>query len=502
MLPPVDRRRFLSAGLLGLTQKSERRLAGGFVDNSHLTGHRLRDGGGFPSVKRTVQTPVLIVGGGMAGLCAAWRLRKRGVDGFLILDMEQSAGGNSRYGENEVSAYPWAAHYIPVPDVRSTLVRELMTEVGLLRDGVWEERHLCHAPQERLFLHGRWQEGLEPELGVTRNDRDQYKRFHERMAEFAGSGEFRVPMETGIRKRQDLDRLSMTAWMDAGQFTSPYLRWLVDYSCRDDYGAAARSVSAWAGIHYFASRGSAERGPLTWPEGNGWIVKKLLGMVGDRVRTGAFVHRIESAGARYRVLAGDAEYRADAIIFAAPTYLARHLMDHAPHWNGEYSPWLTANLTLERLPAQKGFAQAWDSVIYRSPALGYVDATHQSLRLYRDRRVWTYYWALADRPPAEARKLLLERSWSAWTEDILADLERAHPDIRQCVSRIDVMRMGHAMIRPAVGFVSSESRANAARAHGRLVFANSDLSGLSLFEEAQFRGVAAADRVVSLLSRR
>ena len=117
--------------------------------------------------------------------------------------------------------------------------------------------------------------------------------------------------------------------------------------------------------------------------------------------------------------------------------------------------------------------------------------------------MWTYYWALAHDAPARAREALLRRDWEFWKEAILTDLARAHPDIRDCVTRLDVMRLGHAMARPTVGFRSSEARGRLAgpRAHptGRLFFANSDLSGLSLFEEAQHRGVAAADRALAIL---
>ena len=66
-------------------------------------------------------------------------------------------------------ACPLGAHYLPVPDPKATLVRELCQDLGLLQDGHWDELHLCHSPQERLYLHGRWQEGLLPEpLGVGR----------------------------------------------------------------------------------------------------------------------------------------------------------------------------------------------------------------------------------------------------------------------------------------------------------------------------------------------
>jgi hypothetical protein len=167
-----------------------------------------------------------------------------------------------------------------------------------------------------------------------------------------------------------------------------------------------------------------------------------------------------------------------------------------------YSPWLTANLTLEHLPDARGAEPTWDTVFLDSPTLGYVDATHQSLRTHIERTVWTFYWALADGAPAQNRQLLLDKDWSYWKDAILRDLERVHSDIRQCTSRIDIMRMGHAMIRPAVGSVFSEERQRLTHRHGRLLFANSDLSSISIFEEAQYRGVVAAQTVLDHLHGR
>ena len=102
---------------------------------------------------------------------------------------------------------------------------------------------------------------------------------------------------------------------------------------------------------------------------------------------------------------------------------------------------------------------AWDNVIYDSPALGYVNDTHMSLRTHIDEMVWTWYWAMADGTPAENRTLLLSKDWRWFAEYILRDLERAHPDIRECVSRIDILRIGHAMVRPVPGFLTLRSTA-------------------------------------------
>lgn len=501
----VSRRSFIQGAgfsIVGLAAKSDPHIAGGFVNESFQQGHMLRDRAAFPSPRGTEKVPILIVGGGIAGLSAAWRLHKSGFRNFVLLEMCDQAGGNSRWGENEITAYPWAAHYVPVPGPKAVYVRELFEDLGVLKDGKWEERYLCFTPQERLFLYGRWQEGIEPAVGLTQSDRDQFRRLQDQIHAFRATGRFTVPMEVGFSEEDaKLDQISFADWLRAQRMDSRVLNWYMNYCCRDDYGAMTDQTSAWAGMQYFASREPEEKGPLTWPEGNGWIVRRLLERVGAHVRAGQMVHSVVQSGSRVKVYAGDVEYQAEFVIFAAPTFLAPYLIEGmTPLRAFEYSPWLTANLTLERLPKNYGTDPTWDSVFMESPTLGYVDATHQTVRSHVDRTVWTFYWALADGSPAQNRRLLLSSDWSYWRDAILHDLERVHPDIRQCVSRIDIMRLGHAMARPAVGAIFSPERRAISKLRGRILFANSDLSGFSIFEEAQYRGVTAAEHALHRIS--
>ncbi len=55
------------------------------------------------------------------------------------------------------------------------------------------------------------------------------------------------------------------------------------------------------------------------------------------------------------------------------------------------------------------------------------------------------------------------------------------------------------MVRPRVGFIWSEARRRVLDRQSRIHFAHSDLSGYSIFEEAQYRGVLAAERVLNRL---
>ena len=501
----LGRRKFLGAGsaaLVGLSFKGEKRIEGSFVNEAFAAGHLLRDGKSFPQAKKIVRVPVVIVGGGISGLSAAWRLRKRGLSDFVLLEMNSQAGGNSRWGENEITAYPWAAHYVPIPGARATYVRELFEELGVFQDGKWNERYLAFAPQERLFLYGRWQEGIEPSVGLTQKDKEHFERLEELFSKYRASGAFSIPLEVGLSPAfADLDKISFEDWLGQKGFDSRPLRWYMNYACRDDYGAFARDTSAWAGIHYFSSREAEEKGPITWPEGNGWITRRLLERVGSNVRTNEMVHRIVPGKRGASVFAGDTEYQAEFVIFSAPTFLAPYLIEGFPRLKDfSYSPWLTANLTLERLPDAKGAEPSWDTVFMDSPTLGYVDAMHQSVRTHIEKTVWTFYWALAEGAPAQNRQVLLEKDWNYWKEGILRDLERVHSNIRECVSRIEVMRMGHAMVRPTVGAIYSEERQRLKKRKGPILFANSDLSGISIFEEAQFHGVEAAQTVLHRLS--
>src|SRR5688572_30241457 len=101
----LKRRDFLAASALPLLGcKEARHIEGGFLGASHERGHLLRRPGesgkarAWPAPSTTQRTRVLIAGGGVAGLAAARALRRRGIHDFVMLELEDSAGGNSRGG--------------------------------------------------------------------------------------------------------------------------------------------------------------------------------------------------------------------------------------------------------------------------------------------------------------------------------------------------------------------------------------------------------------------
>lgn len=483
-------------------------------------GHRLRSGG-FPPPGHTERTHTVIVGGGIAGLAAARALHRAGRD-FLLLELETAAGGNARCGANPVSAYPLGAHYVPLVGSGAVEVRALYEELGLIvgeREGlpVYDDLHLCHDPQERLLIEGRWQEGLLPQRGVSGAVQDQYRRFFEHMEAFRcargrdGLRAFEIPVDRSSRDPAytALDRLSMAAWLHREGYDAAPLLWYVDYCCRDDYGAPASAVSAWAGIHYHAARdglaANADReAVLTWPEGNHWLVQRLAEGLERRLRSGALVHLVEDLGDAvlvdyYDPAAGRSlRVLAERAIVCTPRFVTHRIVPQlgeriaAEARAFQYGPWLVANLTVDSLPGGPGAATAWDNVPYQGGSLGYVVATHQSLHPMPTASVLTYYRPLDHLPPAAARREALTRSRASWHDLVLRDLDSMHPGARRHVRHIELWLWGHGMIRPNPGFLWGPVRLRAAEPLGRIRFAHSDLSGISIFEEAYIRGLRAA----------
>ena len=504
---------------------------GEILGASDAIGHRLQ-AMDFPEPTETLKTPVVIVGGGIAGLSAGWKLQKAGFTDFVILELESEVGGNARSGANAITAYPWGAHYLPFPTQESRAVRELLADFDILQgdpdaaEPIYDPRHINFAPQERLYAHGVWHDGLWPQVGIRQRDHDQYRRFQELMDSFQrrrgtdGRKAFAIPTDFSARDPDllALDQLSMRDFLLQHGLDSEPLHWYVNYACRDDYGCRSDETSAWMGIHYFASRDALARDAhnddvLTWPEGNGWLVKKLRERLEPHLVTHALVWRLSELDRAVLVDAWQpSENRsvrrlARMVIWAAPVFQAPRVFRELPPAQAaairefQYAPWLVANLSLRGFPTERrGAPLSWDNVLYDSDALGYVVATHQHLAAYQDQTVFTWYHALSDGPPVRERQRLLTTPWAMWAEKILRDLSRPHPDIRQLVTRLDLIRWGHAMVRPRPGFVWGEARQRLLQVQDRVLFAHSDLSGYSIFEEANYRGVLAAERALAALN--
>ena len=490
----MQRRHFLgsaAAALLAGCQPPPPALEFAFAGIDLERGHALRDllaQGPLPAPTLVRRAQVIIAGGGVAGLAAARSLRLAGVHDFALLELEDTPGGNSRAGAVNGVACPLGAHYLPVPGDHAPEVQDLLEELGLRQRvaGRWQydERHLCHSPQERLYFEREWQEGLLPVQGVGEATLEQYRRFSQAVGAASRAARFTMPQfaaldaKTGLAPaHQALDAMTFEAWLQQQGLDDAHLRWYLDYCCRDDYGAGMARVSAWAGLHYFASRhgfhapGEAvaedREGVLTWPEGNGWLTQQLAAPLKaqGQLQTGTSVLRIAETRRGVEVDAfnhhsGNVErWQAPRCIVALPVFVAARVVQNPPAFLAQaaqrlqWAPWAVTNIHLNApLADRPGAAPAWDNVIYGDSnpgGLGYVDASHQKLDPRPGPTVLTYYQALGD--VADARQQLATQGAEHWGRAALAALAGPHPDVLQRATRVQVTRYGHAMSIPVPG---------------------------------------------------
>lgn len=532
-----------------------------------------------PSSERRVK--VAILGSGAAGLFAAWRLVKSGFSDFVLVEGPE-LGGNCAAGtfnstqefyqaspsallREHHQPYPRGAHYLPLPSMESTHIRELLLDMGVIEAAAYsptpryDERVLVHTPEDRLLIDGQWQDGLIPRHNIPTSEIAEQQRFFayiEQLKGLRGSDgkrPFCVPLALSSQDTtwRDLDKISFADWLKRNHYTAPSLLWYLDYACRDDYGINLAQTSAWAGLHYFASRGEqinrsgrgeqidhSSRGEninsssrdepasnahdgavLTWPDGLNPLIRHMTAMLSAAQRMTGMATKVHEQGNTVAVDVLDSKTKtasrliADHVICAMPLHVAAHvvsnikelgfnLTQHGAH----HAPWQVSNFFIHRFPDEpEAHPLAWDNVVYGSRGLGFVNSTHQLIRTAKPQySVMTAYHAYAGEDAKQVRQRLQHASADELFAMAVQDLDAAYGwgnrlKARQYVKQVEITLRGHAMSSPTTGFLNNVGIQNLIAQHSRIQFAHSDLSGLSIFEEAAWWGDVAARRVLQEL---
>ncbi|GAB3463450.1 NAD(P)/FAD-dependent oxidoreductase [Massilia terrae] len=536
----MDRRSFLAWGgaaglsaLGGAAVYSRWQEIGSTVNYvGRAEGHYLRDRRALPPPGATVQTDVLILGSGIGGLSAAWKLNREGHGDFLMIDGPQPFG-NAAGGHFGDYAYPTGAHYLPLPSAESVHVREILADLGIIqRDPFgekpyYDERFILHAPEERLLLNGRWQDGFVPFDGVPAWELAEHKRFFaevERLRKLKGSDGRRIFVFPTVLSStdpawQELDKITLSQWLEREGYKSPTLHWYLNYCCRDDYGTRYDKVSAWAGLHYYCSRwgqaaNSGNGAWLTWPGGLSPLAEAMAQRSAAKRKAGTAVSLKRTADGVEAMcftledgVAKTFVAKARKAICAMPLYVASRVVERIGDYGFDpkrhmpsYAPWMIANFLMKDFPAERpNMPLCWDNVVYDEPGLGYVVSTHQDIRVAPpEKTVFTSYVALSDRTPDEARKWLMKASADELVAVASRDLKTAYGwKFAPCVERVDITLRGHAMAAPLPGFRTNAGLLALRDADGPILFAHADLSGFSVFEEAAWWGIQAAQRAMT-----
>lgn len=486
---------------------------------NHVLGHKLwaKD---FPKFSEEIHTKYLIVGGGISGLSACRFLSQNNQNDYLLLEMENRLGGNSSNGQNQFSKFPLGAHYLPLPNKENTELIEFLRDCGIYQgddengEPVLDEYQMTFPQQERLFYKNVWQNDIVPQKGIDIKTQKEFDRFFKTMDDFRrkkdahGKYWFAIPVHDSSigNDAVKLEKVIFKDWLKEHDYTSEELLWLLDYSCRDDYGLGIDFVSAWAGIHYFAGRKNNwsqkyKDQVFTWPEGNAMLAKHLSKFTNGKHKSGHLVFEV-NINDKVEVLSFDNLTRktvkiiAEKVLFTGPQFVAERIFSSKKASSFNYVPWLLTTITLKN---EFGGDEelAWDNVIYGSAGLGYIFDQHQNVEQIIGEKVITYYRSFSSNDCKKARRKLYSMKESELKTLVLDDLKKAHPLIEDFILEMDFHKIGHAMIAPVPDQIFGEETQKAKEPiDGKIFFAHTDLSGISIFEEAFYQGLRTAQQMI------
>ncbi len=491
-------------------------------------GHLLRKPIQIPENIETKTIGTLIVGGGISGLSTAYQLNKNGYRDFLVVELNDTLGGNSGNGKNKYSKFPLGAHYLTLPNPENLDLINFLKEIGLItgiqNDGknIYNEEHLCHAPDERLWYRGTFQEGLVPSYGLSKEISKEIQRFFEQMDTFKnlkgsdGKYVFNIPLidsSNDVEIPLKYDTITFETFLNQEGYHSEELRWFLDYCCRDDFGAGYDKVSAWAGINYFAGRkanpaNTIPSNVLTWPEGNGKLVSILSNDLKNNIENNAIVVSVTETSTHiesviyYPKNHSFTKYISNYVILSCPSYVTKHILKSSLQTSisldYKHHPWLVSSVILKQIPLGNGLDLAWDNVQYKTKGLGYIYNQHQSFKLVQERYVISVYLAFDTLSPEEERNRMYTMTEDEMKERVITELKGMHPDIEEYIESIEFQQWGHGMVTPYPGsfaqqlkFKENEHLLN------RVKLVHTDYAGYSVFEEGFARGLKVANEISS-----
>jgi oxygen-dependent protoporphyrinogen oxidase len=434
-----------------------------------------------------VTRDVVIIGGGIAGLAAAWRLRHRDV---VLLEASDRLGGRLRSDPCGDYWLNYGAHLFPGP---GSLVDRMAGECGLETVPVTGSM-MGLAVGSTLLTRGRV-ETYPFRLPLSLRDRIAFAR-------------------AGVRVQRAVSKYRSRQHFDDDRTFGEFLGTL-PLPVRDIFSCAAHrataeldELSAGCGIGLFA---------LVWGGKGSLIARNLLGgsgrlaaalgrALGERAIVGRRVHAVEPDETDLVVRHGEVEVRTRHVIVAAQAPHAAPLVapvaERAAHALSQltYGAFLSVAVATSKttaMPYDDVYAmatpgRAFDMFINQAHVLRAVRPAHTP-RGTTPRRPGGSLMLFAGGHAAAA--LMRERD-DTIVARFLADLHELYPQTRGVVARARVQRweLGNVYARPGRGRLQPALEGPLG-AHANLHLAGDYFAELGNIEAAARTGLAAAERV-------
>jgi monoamine oxidase len=463
----------------------------------------LRDrtrGAMFP--RPTEEVEVVIVGAGVSGLAAAWRLKKE-KRSFLVLDMEPVSGGAARSGTWRQRQYPVGSGYFVTWDgVYKELYEDIkMPKITTGEDGLW------YGPNE-LYVDF-WKDEVIARLPITPTDKEAFQRFRDDLLKFKGLPEYPLSGANPANIEQ-WDTIPTSKYLS--QYNSEELiRWMDQYllsSC----GSTVDEINAYCFLNFYSSEfgGSFDLPRYTSAGGITGLAGRMRDHVGaKKVRKTAMVVNVENVGNGVEVRYVDEHdevraVKAKSAIMAVQKRIAHNIVVGMPQEQIDscklvrYAPYVTVNLLCSGpLFPERGF----DFWLWEKEAIftDLVDAYYaEDLAVGKGSRMKGdfAYCVYCPHPEKDRQKLLDNAYLAEFAQRVADNVGRRIPGSRDLIKEMHVFAWGHTMVISGVNSHTTHFPLTS-RPVGRIYFANTDNDLSPSVESGIANGLSAAEAGMS-----
>ena len=450
--------------------------------------HQVRDKGNaiFTRPPASAHHDIVIVGGGVSGLAAAYRLRRHDV---LLLEKEPHWGGNAYAMEYEGSTYGTGSAFLYKDDEYAF---GLAKEIGL--------NPLPINSSDASIIGGElipdtWGDGLN-KLPYPPLIRESFKKFKKEI----------VAIDVEKRGRE-LFNLPFSELMKL--YPAEIKQWWDSYG-PSNYGATSEEAAAAVGILELQSmvRESHADDRYTWPGGLGAVTRKLAEILqpqyGERMRaaatTIAVVNNKEDAQVTYIEAGQPKTVTAKAVIMATPKFITRRIVDGLPDKQSDamqqirYIPYPVVNLIFDKPVFNHGYDTWCPGNIFTDIVVA--DWVIRGESGYKQKfNILGCYTPMKE----EDRSSLLNESGARKVAaNVLRDFQKLMPGLNVDPIEVHIYRRGHPLYMSTPGLYT-EVQPLVRHPLDRVFFANTDSEGP---ESTLNEGILAAHRAVKQVEAR